>query len=241
MRRPRGITLLEISIAIIALLAVIGPLFYAYVTGSQMVSAGRSQAMLSALVAVERLRHDLDRIAFPDNPDADEGGTRPRALVIKEPGPLDGSRIAFWVPRPRPSGGSSPRRIALLPVGYYPQRIGASDTFYLIREEGGQKRPLPGVVLSRILFSRVFSDATPVDPGVAFSGSLPQDMLRVTLVGVARAASREAIERDDARQVHSFQASFLASVREPTLFTILRSPSRAQDRYQFLEPMGALP
>lgn len=232
----------------VLLLIVIGPLMYLYLTGSLTTSAGHSTAMLACLVAQERLKNDLEQIAFPDAPDEDEQGTRPPAYVITEPGPDEGARISFWVPKSRGPGAPMERRLTLVPVSWYVKPIAGAEGGYLMRREGtAPEQSVGSVVLRRLWFRRLQPPAgsgsgveTPADFVQSSEVSLSPDLMRVTLTAVAAAASGAALDRADARRVHEFTLGFLASLREPSLPYRIREPG-AGDHYQFLVTTGTLP
>ena len=240
MRSRRGVSLLEIMIASVALLAVIGPLFYVWHVGQQTTSAAHSQAMFAALTAMEYIRHDLDQNAHPDGPLDDADPTMP---LMGEPGPDDGARIAFWIPKPRPVGTAIKRQLDLVPIAYYLQKIPQSDTYYLVRKEGERERAVGGVVLRKLWFNRlrrgfgVGPDAAPVS---GFEDVvLPHDMIRVSLTAAAKAASAEQMDRGDARQVQTYSVSFVQSVSEPSLVNRLRMTTQ-DGQYQYLKRSGRL-
>ena len=236
----RGFTLLELSIALGAMLVVLGPLLHAYYVGSQTMSATHSAAMLSALVAMEHIRHDLDQNAYPDGPYDDSSPVLP---LLTEPGPDDGARIAFWIPVPRPAGAPIQKLLNLVGVSYYLKPIPDSATFYLMRSEGGRERAVPGVVLRRLWFNRLqrlAAGPAPETPG--YEGvCLPHDMLRVTLTAAARAATDDQMDRADARAVQTYTVSFLQSVKEPTLVNRLRMDTSLPQAWQYLQRTGSLP
>ncbi|MBI3892747.1 MAG: hypothetical protein HY303_14590 [Candidatus Wallbacteria bacterium] len=238
--------MLEMAIAITLLLAIIGPLMYLYSTGSLTTSAGHSTAMLACLAGQERLKNDLEQIAFPDQVDEDDQGTRPPSYKIEEPGPDEGSKISFWVPVTRAPGEPMQRRLKLVAVSYYLKPIAGTPGGYLIRREGtGPEHSVASVVLRRLWFRRLqppagTNAATAADFTPGSEATLPPDLMRVTLTAVAEAASEEKLDRNDARRVHEFTLSFLASLRESSLPYRIREPD-AGDHYQFLVPTGTLP
>ncbi len=239
--RRWGVTLLELLIATAALLAVLGPLLYLLHVGRQTTSGRYSAAMLACLVAAERLRADLDRMGFPDGPDA--GAAPP--FEVREPGPDEGSCLRLWIPRTRT--GAVPKQLELVPVEYRLEPVSGTAVFTLTRKEAGEKAPVSGVYLRTLTFSHLRSSgpsgpttlATGTTLDLADDSALPSDMLRVSLVGVAEPATAEALARTDARRVQDFATSFLHPVREPTLFPFARDPA-AGERYQVLKPVGSL-
>lgn len=233
-------TLLEVMIATAALLIVIGPLFYVWHVGQQTTSAAHSAAMFAALTAMEVIRHDLDQHAHPDGPLEDDDLSMP---LMGEPGPQDGARIAFWIPKPRPVGTAVKRMADLVPVSYFLQRIPQSDTFYLMRREGERERAVGGVVLRKLWFNRLrrgFGVGPDAQPVAGYDDVvLPHDMIRVSLTAAARAATAEQMDRGDARQVQTYSVSFVQSVAEPSLVNRLRMPTEG-GRYQYLKRTGKL-
>lgn len=240
-RARRGFSLLELLIALGALLVVLGPLLHAWYVGSQTMSATHSAAMTSALVAMERIRHDLDQNAYPDGPFDPDSPVLP---AITEPGPDDGARIAFWIPKSRPPGAPVKKMLDLVGVSYYLKQIGDTATSYLVRNENGQERNVGGVVLRQLYFNRLQRLASSGEARSApgFEGvSLPADMIRVTLTSAAKPATDEQMDRGDARQVQTYTLSFLQSVREPTLVNRLRMETGDKLAWQFLNRTGTLP
>lgn len=243
MRSRTAFSLLEVMIALGALLVVLGPLLHAWYVGSQTMSATHSAAMTSALVAMERIRHDLDQNCYPDGPfDPD----LPLLPNLADPGPDDGARIAFYIPKSRPVGAPMKRELDLVGVSYYLSPIQGSDTSYLMRNEGGKERPVGGVVLRKLYFNRLqrLNAAGQSNQAAGFEGvSLPHDMIRITLTAAAKAATDEQMNRGDARQVQTYTLSFLQSVREPTLVNTLRVEAEGDRklRWQFLTRTGPLP
>lgn len=239
-RSRRGVTLLEIMIASVALLAVIGPLFYVWHVGQQTTSAAHSAAMFAALTAMEYIRHDLDQHTHPDGPLDDDDPALP---LMGGPGPDDGRVLAFWVPKPRPVGTAVKRMQDLVPVSYALQRIPQTDTYNLIRREGDRERTVGGVVLRKLWFNRLrrgFGVGPDSQPVAGFDDVvLPHDMIRVSLVAAAKPATADQMDRNDARQVHTYAVSFVQSVAEPSLVNRLRMPTEG-DRYQYVKRSGRL-
>lgn len=237
----RGFSLLELMIALGALLVVLGPLLHSWHVGSQTMSATHSAAMTAALVAMERIRHDLDQHAYPDGPYDPE---QPVLPALSDPGPDDGARIAFWIPKSRPPGAPVQRLLDLVGVSYYLKPIEDSATSYLVRNENGVERTVGGVVLRRLFFSRLqrLGAAGPARSEPGFEGvTLPYDMIRVTLTAAAKPATDEQMDRADARQVQTYTLSFLQSVREPTLVNRLRMETGEKMAWQYLQRTGTLP
>lgn len=237
----RAFSLLELLIALGALLVVLGPLLHTWYVGSQTMSATHSAAMTAALVAMERIRHDLDQHAYPDGPwDPDQ----PALPVLHDPGPDDGARIAFWIPKSRPPGAPVGRLLDLIGISYYLKPIENTATSYLVRNENGVERNVGGVILRTLYFNRLqrLASSTPARTTPGFEGvSLPHDMVRVTLTAAARPATDEQMNRGDARQVQTYTVSFLQSVREPTLVNRLRMETGEKMAWQYLQKTGSLP
>jgi type II secretory pathway component PulJ len=238
--RRKGVSLLEIMIASVALLAVLGPLLYVWHVGQQTTSAAHSAAMFSALTAMEYIRHDLDQNAHPDGPLAENDPALP---LMGGPGPDDGRVLGFWIPKPRPVGTAVKPMQDLVPVTYSLARIPQTDTFHLVRRESDRERAIGGVVLRRLWFNRL-RRGFGVGPDAQGLGGfedvvLPHDMIRVSLIAAAKPATADQMDRNDARQVQTYAVSFVQSVTEPSLVNRLRMPTD-ENRYQFLKRSGGL-
>lgn len=258
----RGFTLLEVIVASGILAAVIGPIIYVMVVGTRSGMARHSAALLGCHIAAERIQNDLDQMAYPDGPDQSDGSRLPY-FRISDPGPDEGSKITFWLPRPR--GGASnnvPREIRVVPVSYYLERIPDTDTYWLIREvsggEGAGKRRVGDVVLRRIWFHLLRNleenaDAEPQPGGGEMSpwggGAMSADVLRVLITACDKPAKKEQMVVEGAAEnsalpaamrVTTFTLGFLKSVVEPSLVWRLRDPG-AQKYFKFIETDGAFP
>jgi hypothetical protein len=242
--RKAGFSLLELFVAAAALSVVIGPLVYIYTTGNLLTNSGHSAAMLSCLVATERLRSDLDQLVYPDGPDQDDQGTRKSPLTIKNPGPDEGSTICFWIPERREFRSPMERRLKLVPVRYSLERIRGTDTFALIRKVGNEARAIPNVYLSKLWFHRLLFEvnsggAASTTSPIGAAGNLPDDLMRVTMTAAALATDTASMERRDAKRVPIYTTTFLQTLREPTLVGRMRERPGGE-RYQFMSPQGEL-
>jgi prepilin-type N-terminal cleavage/methylation domain-containing protein len=243
-RQRAGFSLLELVVAAAALSVVIGPLVYIYTTGNQLVNSAHSAAMLSCLVATERLRADLDQLVYPDGPDEDDQGKRKTPILIKDPGPDEGCTISFWIPDRREFRTPMERRLKLVQVRYSLERIRGSDTFSLVRRVGNDSRPIPNVYLSQLWFKRLLFEVTPGGPAsttspIGAAGNMPDDLMRVTMTAAATPADKVAMERRDAKRVPIYTTTFLHTLREPTLVGRMRERPGGE-RFQFMTAEGEL-
>jgi hypothetical protein len=245
--RRTGLSLLELIVAMSCLSGVLGTLFYMYHVGNRQTSTDLSQAMISALVATERLHHDLQQLTFPDGPDQDDAGTRPRGMVVSDPGPDEGSKISFWIPRARREGAPPPRMQDLIPITYSLRPIPNSVTYQLVRTEGTTERVISGVVLLRLFFQPVWQpiptfggDPAAGENNPLSASALPADVLRVSLTTTGMPLTSEQLSKLGPLHLHTMSMSFLVRVGAPPLINRLREPGSG-DHYRFLRTVGSLP